>query len=62
MVMVGAVADLLPVSEEQLIAEIGTRFGSLGDKVLTANIEAFRLGAQSARSRSVTPIRDHQRS
>ena len=62
MVMVGAVADLLPVSEEQLIAQIGARFDSLADKVLTANIEAFRLGTQSARSRSITPIRDHQRS
>ncbi len=61
MVMVGAVADLLPVSEEQLIAEIGTRFGGLGDKVLAANIEAFHLGTQAARSRSVAPIGDHQR-
>jgi indolepyruvate ferredoxin oxidoreductase beta subunit len=55
MVMVGAVADLLPVSEEQLITEISRRFGGLGDSVLAANIEAFRLGAEAARSRSVSP-------
>jgi indolepyruvate ferredoxin oxidoreductase beta subunit len=54
MVMVGAVSDLLPVSEEQLIAEIRTRFARLGDNVLAVNIEAFHLGVQVARSRSAS--------
>lgn len=44
MVMVGAVAHLLPVTDEALISEISKAFGRLGDKVLDANLEAFRLG------------------
>lgn len=44
MVMVGAVAHLLPVPEEALTSEIRTSFGRLGYRVLEANLEAFRLG------------------
>ena len=44
MVMVGAVAHLLPVTEAALRSEVETSFGRLGDKVLSANLEAFRLG------------------
>ncbi len=44
MVMVGAVAHLLPVTEAALLSEVQTSFGRLGEKVLAANLEAFRLG------------------
>jgi indolepyruvate ferredoxin oxidoreductase beta subunit len=44
-VMVGAVASLLPVTEETLIAEIRRTFGGRGDQILEANLEAFRLGS-----------------
>lgn len=44
MVMVGAVAHLLPVTEEALGAEIRRAFGGRGDKLLDANLAAFRLG------------------
>ena len=54
MVMVGAVSNLLPVSEDQLIAKIRTRFAGLGDNVLAVNIEAFHLGVEVARSRSAS--------
>ena len=47
MVMVGAVAHLLPVTDEDLTSEIATAFGRLGEKVLEANLEAFRLGSSS---------------
>jgi indolepyruvate ferredoxin oxidoreductase beta subunit len=44
MAMVGAVAHLLPAAEEALTAEILRVFDPLGEKVLEANLEAFRLG------------------
>jgi len=44
MVMVGAVAHLLPVTEEALGAEIRRAFGGRGDKLLDANLAEFRLG------------------
>lgn len=44
MVMVGAVAHMLPVTEEALISEIHRTFDRLGEKVLQANLEAIRLG------------------
>ncbi len=44
--MVGSVAHLLPVTESDLKAEITHAFGRLGEKVLTANLEAFRLGQE----------------
>jgi indolepyruvate ferredoxin oxidoreductase beta subunit len=47
MVMVGAVAHLLPVTAEALAAEIHAAFDRLGGKVLGANLEAFRLGRTS---------------
>lgn len=43
MVMVGAVAHLLPVTEEALTSEISRMFGGR-PKLLEANLEAFRLG------------------
>lgn len=43
-VMVGAVAHLLPVGDEALIAEIHRVFRGGGDKVVKANLAAFRLG------------------
>ena len=46
MAMVGSVAHLLPVTESDLKAEITHAFGRLGEKVLTANLEAFRLGQE----------------
>jgi Pyruvate/2-oxoacid:ferredoxin oxidoreductase gamma subunit len=42
--MVGAVAHLLPVSTEALEFEIEATFGRLGEKVLAANLDAFRRG------------------
>lgn len=44
MVMVGAVAHLLPVTEDALVSEIRGTFARLGEKVLEANLEGFRLG------------------
>ncbi len=44
MVMVGAVAHLLPAGKPSLAAEIRRAFGARGDNVLDANLEAFRLG------------------
>jgi indolepyruvate ferredoxin oxidoreductase beta subunit len=44
MAMVGAVAHMLPVTEEVLTSEIQRTFDRLGGKVLQANLEAFRLG------------------
>jgi indolepyruvate ferredoxin oxidoreductase beta subunit len=44
MVMVGAVAHFLPVSLDALEAEIEATFGRLGEKVLAANLDAFRRG------------------
>jgi indolepyruvate ferredoxin oxidoreductase beta subunit len=52
MAMVGAVAHLLPVTEEALTAEILRTFGRLGEKVLEANLEAFRLGRAASPSRA----------
>ncbi|MGZ8784817.1 MAG: indolepyruvate oxidoreductase subunit beta [Acidimicrobiia bacterium] len=53
MVMVGAVAHLLPVTGDALIAEIHRAFDRLGEKVLQANLEAFGLGrAAGATNRS----------
>ncbi|MDR9452075.1 MAG: indolepyruvate oxidoreductase subunit beta [Acidimicrobiia bacterium] len=49
MVMVGAVAHSLPVAEEDLRSEISTAFGHLGENVLEANLEAFRLGREAGR-------------
>ena len=46
MVMVGSVAHLLPVAADDLTAEITQAFGRLGEKVLTANLEAFHLGQE----------------
>ena len=43
-VMVGAVAHLLPVDDEALAAEIRREYGGLGEKVAEANLAAFRLG------------------
>jgi len=43
-VMVGAVAHLLPVTEDALTTEIRRAFATKGDNVLEANLEAFRLG------------------
>ncbi len=40
--MVGAVAHLLPLSEEDLITQIRRRFPE--ERVRAANLEAFRLG------------------
>jgi indolepyruvate ferredoxin oxidoreductase beta subunit len=51
MVMVGAVAHLLPVAHEALEAEIETTFGRLGEKVLAANLDAFRRGTILASNR-----------
>lgn len=44
MVMVGAVAHLLPVSTEALESEVEATFGRLGEKVLAANLDALRRG------------------
>ena len=55
MVMVGAVAHLLPVTEEALASEIQTAFGRLGEKVLSANLEAFRLGRMATETSHSTP-------
>lgn len=46
MVMVGAVAHLLPVSAADLTAEITRVWGDEGAAVLAANLEAFRLGRE----------------
>lgn len=43
-VMVGAVAHLLPVTGEALTSEIRRTFDRLGDNVVKANLEAYRLG------------------
>lgn len=55
MVMVGAVAHLLPVAETALLSEIESTFSRLGDKVLAANLEAFRLGRLSTAGYRSTP-------
>jgi len=52
MAMVGAVAHLLPVTEEALTAEILRIFDPLGEKVLAANLEAFQLGRAAGTSRA----------
>ena len=52
LVMVGAVADFLPVRVDDLIAEIHRVFGEREDKTLEANLEAFHLGRTVGAGRS----------
>lgn len=46
MVMLGAVAHLLPMPTDDLSSQITRIFDVRGEKVLSANLEAFRLGQE----------------
>jgi indolepyruvate ferredoxin oxidoreductase beta subunit len=46
MVMVGAASAHLPIQEENLLAAIEELFARKGEKVITANEQAFKLGRE----------------
>lgn len=49
MILLGAAADHLPISEEKFIQAIRYYFKNKSEKVLEKNIEAFKLGQQKAK-------------
>ena len=49
MVMVGAVARLLPVPESLLEQEVRTLFADKGSRIVEANVRAFRMGNAASR-------------
>jgi indolepyruvate ferredoxin oxidoreductase, beta subunit len=50
MVMVGAASEVLPLDVDALEQCIASRFRSKGEKVVDANLAAFRAGREAARS------------
>jgi indolepyruvate ferredoxin oxidoreductase beta subunit len=50
MVMVGAASEVLPLDVHALEQCIASRFRSKGEKVVDANLAAFRAGREAARS------------
>lgn len=54
MVMLGAASHLLMVKKDDLIEFIGVLFKTKGERMITANINAFELGRQAAEPRGGT--------
>jgi len=56
MVLLGAASHYLPLAPENLEAAIGAIFGRKGEKIVAANVEAFRQGRAA-----VAPVEAHTR-
>ncbi|MCP4655965.1 MAG: indolepyruvate oxidoreductase subunit beta [bacterium] len=48
MVMIGAIAHLLPLARENIEEHIRHAFGMRSEKVITANLKAFQAGVEAA--------------